>query len=596
MARKIIVTSHEGTIKWMAENGVKASKIVMDSFDPSTVKPTDTVIGTLPLHLAAEVIRRGGRYWNFVLDIPRSLRRKKELTAEDIAQCRPRFEEFRISSAGERSPRQPDPMAAPVELPVTMICIASGQTLPNILPFVQRRWDRLVIYRTPEMIGMAERLARLAQEMKVSPEGISFRDIPEGMDFAGLSRYFHSEVELLTVSDEHHDSAWVVNLTGGHKLLTLACSDAFRSHAELIYCDGNHGRIDIIDPPGRDAEPIRGDALSVEQYLKAQGFRIQRWIKPGATAEETVRSRASLTATLVLEKGMRRVRNPDQPGDLRSFLHRVAATIDDLVVEGKPGALTLPDPHFGDPLKQMLVHLAKAGIVSRFDLSGQAGTVTIEMPDRAAAKYLSGGYLEEFVFLAATALGLPAEAIAMGVEVDPEDAAPRPLSYNEIDVAIVWRGRMLMIECKAGSLRYERPQQISNRLESLRRLVAGALGRAWLLTARKLEPDADGELVQRAKTAGFDIIAGDAGVEAITDKLSALLGLPSEAVDWPPKRLYIKWPAAPGGRPITTSRSGRSERGPAKQIDEEPKAKKFQKAGRGRSQGVKVRARDQDWD
>ena len=63
--------------------------------DVSEVRPGDTVIGTLPVHLAAEVCARGARYLHLSLDLPPGLR-GSELSADDMEACKARLEEYEV--------------------------------------------------------------------------------------------------------------------------------------------------------------------------------------------------------------------------------------------------------------------------------------------------------------------------------------------------------------------------------------------------------------------------------------------------------------------------------------------------------------------
>jgi CRISPR-associated protein Csx16 len=60
------------------------------------VQGGDTVIGSLPVNLAAVVCRRGGRYLNLSVTLPAELR-GKELSADQLDQLGARLEEFRVT-------------------------------------------------------------------------------------------------------------------------------------------------------------------------------------------------------------------------------------------------------------------------------------------------------------------------------------------------------------------------------------------------------------------------------------------------------------------------------------------------------------------
>ena len=94
--RTIFVTRHAGAREWARRQGFAVDEIV-DHFDPETVQPGDIIIGTLPVHLAAEICRRGGRYFHLVLNVPPE-HRGRELSADDMEKFGARLEEFSIIS------------------------------------------------------------------------------------------------------------------------------------------------------------------------------------------------------------------------------------------------------------------------------------------------------------------------------------------------------------------------------------------------------------------------------------------------------------------------------------------------------------------
>ena len=88
------VTRHPGAVDWARSEGFPVDKIV-SHLDPKLVEPGDLVLGTLPVHLAAAVVERGGRYLHLTLDIPPEAR-GRELTAEEMRKFGARLEEYKV--------------------------------------------------------------------------------------------------------------------------------------------------------------------------------------------------------------------------------------------------------------------------------------------------------------------------------------------------------------------------------------------------------------------------------------------------------------------------------------------------------------------
>ncbi len=92
------VTRHPGAEEWAARRQIAIDRHCTH-LDPADVEAGDTVIGSLPVHLAAAVCARGARYLNLSLDLP-ARARGKELSAEELGEFNARLEEYKITPVG----------------------------------------------------------------------------------------------------------------------------------------------------------------------------------------------------------------------------------------------------------------------------------------------------------------------------------------------------------------------------------------------------------------------------------------------------------------------------------------------------------------
>ena len=88
------VSRHPGAVDWLAQQGFVADRTV-PHLDAAAVSAGDVVIGTLPVHLAAEICNRGARFLHLSVDLPPG-KRGIELTADDLATYGARVEELLI--------------------------------------------------------------------------------------------------------------------------------------------------------------------------------------------------------------------------------------------------------------------------------------------------------------------------------------------------------------------------------------------------------------------------------------------------------------------------------------------------------------------
>jgi CRISPR-associated Csx2 family protein len=93
--RRIVVTRHAGAEQWLAGQGIVAD-LVLTELDPAMIVAGDLVIGTLPVHLAALVGERGGRFWHLAMDVP-LVRSGESFNAEEMARHGARLIEYRVT-------------------------------------------------------------------------------------------------------------------------------------------------------------------------------------------------------------------------------------------------------------------------------------------------------------------------------------------------------------------------------------------------------------------------------------------------------------------------------------------------------------------
>lgn len=88
------ISRHPGAVEWACRHGIAFDRHV-SHLDPAALKPGDTVIGTLPINLAAEVCARGAAYLHLSLDLPPTAR-GHELDAEELERFGARLEPYTV--------------------------------------------------------------------------------------------------------------------------------------------------------------------------------------------------------------------------------------------------------------------------------------------------------------------------------------------------------------------------------------------------------------------------------------------------------------------------------------------------------------------
>lgn len=88
------VTRHPGAVAWAIEEGFTVDESLVH-LDVSRVKPGDQVLGTLPVHLVAQVCARGGRYFHLTLELPAE-QRGRELSVDEMRRYGARLEAYAV--------------------------------------------------------------------------------------------------------------------------------------------------------------------------------------------------------------------------------------------------------------------------------------------------------------------------------------------------------------------------------------------------------------------------------------------------------------------------------------------------------------------
>lgn len=95
------VSRHSGAMAWAVQQGLPID-VQCEHLDTAFIREGDTVIGTLPVHLAAEVCARGGRYLHLVLALPAHAR-GRELSVEELTRYGARLAGYTVHGLSDAS-------------------------------------------------------------------------------------------------------------------------------------------------------------------------------------------------------------------------------------------------------------------------------------------------------------------------------------------------------------------------------------------------------------------------------------------------------------------------------------------------------------
>lgn len=98
-----LVTRHVQTLEWIVRQGIDVAAV--HHIDPSRINVGDVVVGTLPVHLVAELNNRGARYLHLELHLPES-DRGRELNEDDLDRFGARLVEYHATKVTQNFARE----------------------------------------------------------------------------------------------------------------------------------------------------------------------------------------------------------------------------------------------------------------------------------------------------------------------------------------------------------------------------------------------------------------------------------------------------------------------------------------------------------
>lgn len=90
------VSRHPGAIEWAKRQKLNVTQFVAH-LDTAQVQAGDTVIGSLPVNMAAQVCAKSAAYWHVSVALPAALR-GEELSADELERLDARLERFHLET------------------------------------------------------------------------------------------------------------------------------------------------------------------------------------------------------------------------------------------------------------------------------------------------------------------------------------------------------------------------------------------------------------------------------------------------------------------------------------------------------------------
>ncbi len=237
------VSRHTGAVDWAKQHGVlddaNSQVRTVSEIHAETVALGDYVIGTLPVHLVAEICARGAHYLHISMQVPAELR-GTELTAAQMDACGASCREFLVLPASD------DMIAVGSEQPLpepgasVHVCLVSDQYMANLLPILKRKPCHVELIYTSAMKTGLERLTRALTRFGYGSDKVTCHKIDDAAstDFA-VARIEASSLRNV-LHTKHPGLHLTINATGGTKIMSSAFFLEFQGF-EVIYTDSQNG-------------------------------------------------------------------------------------------------------------------------------------------------------------------------------------------------------------------------------------------------------------------------------------------------------------------------------------------------------------------
>jgi hypothetical protein len=301
-----------------------------------------------------------------------------------------------------------------------LISLVSEQTIPNILAIHHFKPDELLFITTDEMQKKRkiEAIINTLRELRLNYEGKSNILVVQEDSILDCHRKIDKWIE------NREDSEFVVNLTGGTKIMSIAAYEYFKDYSsKMIYIPIPKNEFIIPFPkksPGKPTElTLR---LSVIQYLTAYGLDIVNRARLRGYEEDAIQ-RKKLSAWIIANYEDLHNILVWLSGNLRSHRDEKELNFEGSFQNANNNEVKLLDN----------LHLAHDGKFVSKRLT------------RSEMRYLTGGWLEEFCFnnvLEFVNRGI--DDVAIGLKL--KNAQGRD---NEFDVMFTKENALYFVECKS---------------------------------------------------------------------------------------------------------------------------------------------------
>lgn len=388
------------------------------------------------------------------------------------------------------------------------ICLISAQILPNLIPALQ---DKNIVGVVTFSGDGTTNIQRQTLEKLLNNNGIEVIKKLKASKSFDLPVLKEKAQELRNwLEKQATDKRWCINITGGTKPMAIAMMTVFQNcpQAEIIYQDTQSKTLLNIEDETKNQ--VNKSVIDIPTYLATQGF----WVTSTATDHQDDIDHLQ-DRRYLLDKIFKP--NINRAWLLTKVLNYPASEASD-----EKKSLSQSYYAYNDPKPDAIPYLEMLEQEGLFTWDRANRTFTFSSRD--AAKYLGGGWLEEYTYWAAVDAGIEHIGLSVIGEWKTQNRTVDNVSFNEFDVVLCHNNQLLLIECKASSFNKEQKgQDIVNKIEALGKLAGGYYGKSMLVASNDIKEHDEHTYHVFQRLADYKIELADR---------SALRNLKQKLIDW----------------------------------------------------------------
>lgn len=366
-----------------------------------------------------------------------------------------------------------------------MVCIASGQTMQNLLPVLYLKPERLLVICSDD-----NKSTDSYQNLKGVINNMLPNIVVEKIPLTEKAPTWQQVQAFATPCFKHWKEKYsqyqlVLNITGGTKVMSAGMLASWQALGlEAFYCHtGKSVTLEWLNNQSGGVQTFdkQSPLLNIEHYLNVHGFNFidKNWINNHRTKVKRAHQNKAITNELS-KYAAKNSQNHNYFGKINMAAERKLNKNYSLKDKQKPIY-----GKFDKCLIPLYEYLVDQDLLQYKVITNNGKTFTDhQFKDTETTEFLNGFWVEDYLTNILHELEqehvIAPECWASGIEIKTE-GKQNEYAKNELDIVILSRNRLLIIECKSSHLDNQDP---INKLLMLKEKGGGLFGEAWILSAK----------------------------------------------------------------------------------------------------------------